>query len=54
MAPRTLCHGQIVEDLYSSPNGDRWRLMRDAPTGRMFVRHQPNLASGGRTSDTPV
>jgi hypothetical protein len=45
---------QLSEDLYISPNGDRWRLIRDAASGRMFVRHEPNLASGGRVSDTDV
>jgi hypothetical protein len=45
---------QLSEDLYSSPNGDRWRLIRDGASGRMFVRHEPNLASGGRISDTAV
>ena len=44
----------LSEDLYSSPNGDRWRLIRDPEWGRMFVRHEPNLASGGRVSDTDV
>lgn len=45
---------QLSEALYHSPNGDRWRLIRDAGCGRMFVRHEPNLASGGRVSDTDV
>jgi hypothetical protein len=44
----------LSEDLYSSPNGDRWRLIRDPEWGRVFVRHEPNLASGGRISDTDV
>ncbi len=37
--------------LYSSENGDRWSLARDSGTGRVFVRHRPNLPSGGRASD---
>lgn len=45
---------QLSEELYSSLNGDRWRLIRDPASGRMFVRHEPNLASGGRASDTEV
>ena len=45
---------QLSEDLYTSPNVDRWRLIRDAASGRMFVRHEPNLASGGQPSDTNV
>jgi hypothetical protein len=32
--------------LYSSPNGYRWYLIREA-SGSVFVRHEANLASGG-------
>jgi hypothetical protein len=35
-----------VRKLYSSPNGDRWYLIRD-PSGAVFVRHEADLASGG-------
>jgi hypothetical protein len=38
--------------LYSSPNGDRWLLVRDRD--RVFIRHQPNASSGGRTDDIEV
>jgi hypothetical protein len=37
--------------LYQSPNGDRWRLARETETGRVFVRHEANLSSGGRVSE---
>ena len=40
--------------LYASENGDRWSLFRDSETGRVFVRHTPNLASGGQASDVDV
>jgi hypothetical protein len=33
-----------------SPNGDRWLLSRDPDTGRVFVRHEPNLPSGGQVA----
>jgi hypothetical protein len=33
-------------ELYSSPNGDRWHLCKDAE-GRLFVLHQANIPSGG-------
>src|SRR4030095_5369604 len=36
-------------ELYNSPNGDRWHLCKDA-SGRVFVLHQANIPSGGRTS----
>ena len=44
----------IAEDFYRSSNGDRWQLIRDTASGRSFVRHEPNLSSGGRTTDTDV
>jgi hypothetical protein len=37
--------------LYASENGDRWSLARDPDIGRVFVRHKPNLPSGGQASD---
>jgi hypothetical protein len=37
--------------LYVSERGDGWSLVRDQEVGRIFVRHTPNLASGGQTSD---
>ncbi len=40
--------------LHRSPDGDRWSLVRDPGSGRVFVRHEPNLASGGRASNTGV
>jgi hypothetical protein len=42
-----------TRDLYRSPNGDRWLLVRD-DTGRVFVRHEANLASGGAVTDTEI
>ena len=43
-----------VQDFYRSSNGDRWQLICDTATGRSFVRHEPNLASGGRITETEV
>lgn len=43
----------IAKELYLSPNGDRWSLGRSS-TGSLTVTHQPNPASGGRTSDSDV
>ena len=43
-----------AEDIYSSQNGDRWRLMYDADTGQAFVRHEANASSGGEVTDTGV
>ena len=40
-------------ELYRSPNGDIWYLCRD-DSGRIYVQHVPNLASGGTRSETDV
>jgi hypothetical protein len=40
-----------TRELYYSTNGDRWCLAYDPAVGRVFVRHEPNLASGGKVSD---
>lgn len=40
--------------LYASENGDCWSLARDSGTGRVFVRHRPNLSSGGQSSDVDL
>lgn len=37
-----------TRELYSSANGDRWLLVLDPGSGRVFVQHEPNAASGGR------
>jgi len=39
-----------ARELYSSPNGDRWYLARDPGSGQVFVMHEPNAPSGGRTT----
>ena len=36
--------------LYSSSNGDKWYLVRDASAEQVFIMHEPNASSGGRTS----
>jgi hypothetical protein len=41
-------------DVYRSSNGDRWRLITDSVSGRRVVRHEPNSASGGQITETPV
>ena len=43
-----------TRELYRIVDGDRWHLVRDAASGRVFVRHEPNASSGGRASDTEV
>jgi hypothetical protein len=43
-----------TREIYLSANGDRWLLARDPDTGRVFVRHEPNLPSGGQDADIEV
>lgn len=43
-----------TRELYRSSSGDRWQLARDPVSGRVFVLHEPNLASGGRTSHIDI
>jgi hypothetical protein len=38
-----------LRELYVSPNGDKWEVAEDDDK-RLFIRHTPNLASGGRQS----
>ena len=39
-----------ARELYRSPNGDRWHLVRETDSGRVLIKHQPNTVSGRRTS----
>jgi hypothetical protein len=45
---------QRARDFYRSSNGDRWSLVHDLDSGRVFIRHEPNMSSGGQTSETTV
>ena len=39
-----------TRELYASTNGDRWSLVRESRSGRVFVKHEPNVPSGGNAS----
>jgi len=41
-------------EIYCSPNGDRWCLVRNLGSGQVFVRHHPNAPSGGRPSSLGI
>lgn len=45
---------QRARHLYRSSNGDRWLLVCDLDSGRVFIRHEPNLPSGGQTSEITI
>jgi hypothetical protein len=38
-----------TREIYHSANGDRWLLALDSDTD-LFVRHEPNLPSGGQVA----
>ena len=40
-----------TREIYHSANGDRWLLALDSDADRVFVRHEPNLPSGGQVAD---
>ena len=42
-----------TRELYLSANGDRWCLACDSTAG-VFIRHEPNRASGGKTSNIDI
>src|SRR5262249_41371760 len=43
-----------TREIYRSANGDRGLLACDPDTGKVFVRHEPNLPSGGQVADIEV
>jgi hypothetical protein len=43
-----------TRELYSSANGDRWLLVHDTNSGRVFVRHEANPSSGSRRTEIEV
>ncbi|KAA5612283.1 hypothetical protein F1189_10295 [Rhodovastum atsumiense] len=43
-----------TRELYESSSGDRWLLVSAPDTGRVFVRHEPNAASGGRSIEVGI
>jgi hypothetical protein len=40
--------------LYSSTNGDRWLLCHQSDTQRVFIKHEPNVPSGGHVSEIDI
>lgn len=39
---------------YTSSNGDRWLVVKVGERDEIFVRHEPNRASGGQPSEVDV
>jgi hypothetical protein len=40
--------------LYRIETGDRWYLARGAEPERVFIRHEPNAASGGQAAELGI
>jgi hypothetical protein len=50
-----ICVAIRTREIYrSAHNGDRWLLVCDTDSGRVFVRHEPNLSSGGQVADIEI
>jgi hypothetical protein len=43
-----------TRELYSSPNGDRWFLCCNPATGRVFIKHEANVPSGGQSTEIDI
>jgi hypothetical protein len=39
---------------YTSSNGDCWLVVKAGDMGEIFVRHEPNKASGGQASEVDI
>jgi hypothetical protein len=44
----------MTRELYRSSNGDRWYLAHDALSKRVFIRHEPNVPSGGQSTNIEI
>ena len=40
--------------LYRSANGDRWHLVRETDSGRVFIKHEANDPSGGQVTEIEI
>jgi hypothetical protein len=38
----------------SAPNGDRWSLVREPASERVFIEHEPNVSSGGQQTHIEI
>jgi hypothetical protein len=46
--------GLESKELYRNARGDRWLLVREPGSEHVFIRHVPNLASGGQAEHIEV
>jgi hypothetical protein len=43
-----------TREIYTSANGDRWSVGVESESGRVFVKHEANVPSGGHTSEFDI
>ncbi len=43
-----------AREIFGSPNGDHWHLLRDPESRHVFIRHTGNVASGGHVNDVSL
>jgi hypothetical protein len=43
-----------TRQLYRSANGDRWYLVREIDSGRVFIKHEANEPSGGQVTEIEI
>lgn len=52
--PASIKGGSSLRRFYTGPSGDTWDFGREIDTGRVFVKHVGNEASGGHSTDYDV
>jgi hypothetical protein len=43
-----------TREIYTSSNGDRWFVGTEFDSGRVFVRHEANIPSGGHVTELDI
>jgi hypothetical protein len=49
-----MCLALEARELYHSSNGDRWYLVCESGSDRVFIKHEPNVSSGGRATEIEI
>ncbi|MDB5409586.1 MAG: hypothetical protein JWL84_4498 [Rhodospirillales bacterium] len=43
-----------TREIYASSNGDRWSVGTGSDSGRVFIKHEANVPSGGHTTEFEI
>jgi hypothetical protein len=43
-----------TREIYTSSNGDRWLVGSESESGRVFVKHEANIPSGGHVTEFDI